>query len=257
MGRTSRRARDRTALDRMLSYFGTAPFSHYTVHLELLKPLPGHDYGFSQEHYDSGTFSLDTSRATTTATSEQARSVTLANYAHHIAHSWVPKRAYGVGYSPFTWEMPPIIDTIWFNEGFGRYASIAALAAGMPGDEGPAFRARALANLKAIVDTAPPFIQRMSTAVLSREASFMYSDDFRTGRNIFSRGSLMAAEMDDHIIAETKGARSLKDALRAIVARTVPTDRPFEVETFPDLIKAAVGVDVRAIFDRWMRSQER
>lgn len=247
----------RTALDRMLAYFGSAPFTHYTVHLELLKPLPGHDYGFSQEHYDSGTFSLDTSRAITAATPANQRTVTLANYAHHMAHSWVPKRAYGVGYSPFTWEMPPIIDTIWFNEGFGRYASVAALAAGMPGDEGPAFRARALANLRSIVDSAPSFIRRMSTPVLSREASFMYSDDFRTGRNIFSRGSLMAAEMDDRIVAETNGATSLKDALRAIVARTIATEQPFEVETFPDLIKAAVGVDVRAIFDRWMGSQER
>lgn len=247
----------RTALDRMLVYFGDAPFAQYTVHLELLQPLPGHDYGFSQEHFDSGTFSLDTTRATMSTTPAAARDTTLANYAHHIAHSWVPKRAYGVGYSPFTWEMPPIIDTIWFNEGFGRYASIAALAAGMPGDEGAAFRRRALANLQSIVDTAPPLIRRMSTPVLSREASFMYSEDFRTGRNIFSRGSLMAAEMDDRIIAETRGGRSLRDALRAIVARTVATDRPFEVEEFPELIKTAVGVDVRAIFDRWMRSQER
>lgn len=245
----------RTALDRVQAYFGDAPLKQYTVHLELLKPLPGHDYGFSQEHYDSGTFSLDTTRAITAATPADARATTLFNYAHHMAHSWVPKRAYGVGYSPFTWEMPPIVDTIWFNEGFGRYAAIAAVSAGMPAAEGVAYRSRMLANLKSIVDSAPPFISRMSTLVLSREASFMYSDDFRIGRNVFSRGSLMAAEMDDRIAAETKGARSLRDALRAIVAKTSQTGQPFEVDQFPELIRAATGVDVGEIFSRWMRSR--
>ena len=243
----------RTALDRVQAYFVDAPLTHYTVHLELLKPLPGHDYGFSQEHNDSGTFSLDTTRAITAATPADARATTLFNYAHHMAHSWVPKRAFGVGYSPFTWEMPPIIDTIWFNEGFGRYAAIAAVAGGMPAAEAAAYRARMLATLQKIVDTAPPFIRRMPLLVLSREASFMYSVDFRIGRNVFSRGSLMAAEMDDRIIAETKGAKSLRDALRSIVAQTMRTGQPFEVEQFPDLIRAATGVDVREIFDRWMR----
>jgi hypothetical protein len=70
----------------------------------------------------------------------------LFNYAHHMAHSWIPKRAYGEGYIPFLWEMPPVIDTIWFNEGFGRYAAIAALADGMPGQEGREFRQGQLAR---------------------------------------------------------------------------------------------------------------
>jgi predicted metalloprotease with PDZ domain len=242
----------RTALDRVQAYFVDAPLSHYTVQLELLSPLAGHDYGFSQEHYDSGTFSLDTSRAITAATGSGARATTLFNYAHHMAHSWVPKRAYGAGYSPFTWEMPPVIDTIWFNEGFGRYAAIAAVAMGMPAADGTEYRSTQLANLRRIVDAAPPFIKRMSTATLSREASFMYSDDFRTGRNIYSRGALMAADMDDRIVAATNGTKSLRDALRALVAATTATGRPFDVDRFPELIQSATGVDVRAIFERWM-----
>ena len=157
----------RTALDRVQAYFGDAPIRQYTVQLELLKPLPGHGYGFSQEHVDSGTFSLSLARATTAQTSADERDQTLVNYAHHMAHSWIPKRAYGAGYSPHTWEAPPVIDTIWFNEGFGRYAAVQALADGMPPAEGAAFCALTLARLRAILDEAPPFIRKMPLAELS------------------------------------------------------------------------------------------
>ena len=56
----------------------------------------------------------------------------LYNFAHHIAHAWVPKRAYGHGYFPFQWELAPVLDSIWFAEGFGQYAAIQAVAAGSP-----------------------------------------------------------------------------------------------------------------------------
>ena len=50
----------RKALDGVQAYFGDTPFSQYTVQLEFLKPLAGHDYNFSQEHVNSGTFSFST-----------------------------------------------------------------------------------------------------------------------------------------------------------------------------------------------------
>ena len=148
----------------------------------------------------------------------------------------------------------PIIDTIWFNEGFGRYAAIAAIAAGMSDPDGAAYRERHLAALRAVLDGAPRFIQRLPLAVLSREASFMYSEDFRIGRNVFARGALMAAEMDDRIRAESGGARSLRDALRFLVARTSRSQTAFEADTFPDLVESGTGVKVRDIYERWARA---
>jgi predicted metalloprotease with PDZ domain len=239
----------RTALDRVQAYFGDAPIRQYTVQLELLKPLEGHDYGFSQEHVDSGTFSLSVDPAMTAKTGEDARDRTLVNYAHHMAHSWIPKRAYGAGYFPHTWEAPPVLDTIWFNEGFGRYAAIQALADGMPPAEGAAFRARTLARLRAILDEAPPFVRRMPLDALSRSASFLYSADFRIGMSTFSRGSLMAAEMDDRIRAASGGTKSLRDALRALLK----APQPFRPEDLPGIFRNATGVDVREILDRWMQ----
>ncbi len=146
----------RTALDRVQHYFGDLPFPTYTVQLELLKPLPGHEYLFSQEHLNSGTFSLSTDLASTARTTPELTRSKLVNYAHHMAHSWIPKRAYGEGYIPFLWEMPPVIDTIWFNEGFGRYAAIAALADSMPAPESQEFRQDQLDGLRNIVSDTPP-----------------------------------------------------------------------------------------------------
>ena len=243
------RALARTALDRVQAYFGDAPIRQYTVQLELLKPLEGHDYGFSQEHVDSGTFSLSLARATTAKTGADDRERTLVNYAHHMAHSWIPKRAYGAGYSPHTWEAPPVIDTIWFNEGFGRYAAIQALADGMPPAEGATFRARSLARLKKILDEAPPFIRRMPLAELSQSASFMYSADFRIGMSTFSRGSLMAAEMDDQIRSRSGGSKSLRDGLRSLLK----SPQPFRTEDLLVIFQSATGVDVREILDRWVK----
>ena len=51
-----------------------------------------------QEHDSSGTFSLSVEHATNARSPDNHNYSTLFNYAHHMAHSWVPKRVWGVGY---------------------------------------------------------------------------------------------------------------------------------------------------------------
>ena len=245
----------RTALDRVQHYFGDVPFPIYTVQLELLKPVPGHDYLFAQEHLNSGTFSLSTDQAITPRTTPQLMRSKLVNYAHHMAHSWIPKRAYGEGYMPFLWEMPPVIDTIWFNEGFGRYAAIAALADGMPAQESQEFREGQLDGLRNIVSDAPAFIRRMPMVVLSREASFLYSQDFRTGMNTFARGALMAAQMDDRIRQQSQGKGPAR-CPAAVLVQTQKEHRPFKIEELAPLFQQATGVDVSEIFQHWLQPLE-
>jgi predicted metalloprotease with PDZ domain len=243
----------REALDNVEAYFGNYSFPEYTVQLELLHPLPGHDYGFSQEHLNSGTFTFPTTRAITVRSAAGQRQTTLFNYAHHMAHCWIPKRAYGIGYLPFTWEMPPVIDTIWFNEGFARYAAIEALAEAMPSAEGMAFRTEELSRLREILDGAPPFIREMPLLVLSREASFMYSLDFRIGMNTFARGALMAADTDDRIRSRSNGNKSLRDGLRYLLEWTVKNPRAFKTEELGPLLSQSTSVDVSDILERWMK----
>ena len=244
----------REALDKVTAYFGSAPFSHYSVVIEYLKPLPPpHEYNFSMEHLESGTFFMDLDHAVTAASPASEKEGNRANYAHHIAHSWIPKRCYGAGYFPFNWEMTPVIDTIWFNEGFGRYVSIVALADALPKSEAASYRKAKLDRLRTIVAAAPDFLQRMSLDELSREGSFLYSDDFRVGMSLFSRGALMAAEMDDRIQAQTSSQKSLRDALRYLIAWTAKNHRAFRTDELPEIFRQATGVDTSSILKSWMQ----
>jgi predicted metalloprotease with PDZ domain len=248
----------RDALDKVIAYFEKPPFSNYTVQLELLRPLSErHEYGFSMEHLESGTFYFEIKQAITAKSDSRFREARRFNYAHHMAHSWIPKHAYGVGYLPFEWEMAPIIDTIWFNEGFARYAAIEALAEAMQEKESQDYRRQQLDRLRGNVDGAPPFIRKMSLADLSRAGSFLYSDDFRVGMNLFSRGALMAAEMDDFIRLQTQGKKSLRDALRYLLDWSERNHRAFRTEELPAIFRDGTGVDTRNILDRWLQPLDR
>jgi predicted metalloprotease with PDZ domain len=241
-----------TAFTRVVDYFGTVPFAHYTLHQELLTPIsPAHEYGMSMEHLGSSTYYLAASAGLTAASTAADDARVLYNYAHHIAHAWVPKRAYGHGYFPFQWELAPVLDSIWFAEGFGQYAAIVAVAAGAP--DPAAFRAEMLQRrFRVNVDSAPVFLRRLPLVELSRVASTRYAEDFRTGRLVFSRGGLMAAAIDDRIKAST-GTKSLRDALRYLVAWTTREQRAFTLDELPGLFREATGVDVRAVVDEWLR----
>jgi predicted metalloprotease with PDZ domain len=248
----------RDALDKVIAYFGKAPFLHYTVQLELLRPISErHEYGFSMEHFESGTFYFGIDRAITSKSDSAARESERFNFAHHMAHSWIPKRAYGAGYLPFEWEMAPLIDTIWFSEGFARYAVIQAFADGMPKEQAESYRQLQLDRLRKIIDETPPFLRRMSLLDLSRAGSFLYSEDFRVGRNLFSRGTLMAAEMDDRIRARTQQKKSLRDALRYLLDWSEKNRRAFRVEELPVIFRDATGVDTKDILDHWLQPLDR
>jgi predicted metalloprotease with PDZ domain len=245
------------AMTALIEYFGEAPFPHYTVQQELLRPLSErHAYGFSMEHLDSATFYLSDDRGITRASPEEALSRTRYNFAHHFAHAWVPKRAFGVGYYPFTWELAPVLDSIWFSEGFAQYAAIEAIADSLPEGEARKYRDTMIeARFGANVKSAPLFIRTMPTVELSRVASTRYSEDFRTGRNVFSRGGLMAAEMDSLIRTRTGGAKTLRDALRGLMIWSRSSRRAFAVEEIPSVFERATGVDTREVMERWLGPQ--
>jgi predicted metalloprotease with PDZ domain len=242
-----------TAFERVVAYFGSVPFAHYTVHQELLQPIsPAHEYGMSMEHLDSSTYYLLASSGITDTSTAQDDARVLYNFAHHMAHAWVPKRVSGTGYFPFQWELAPVLDSIWFAEGFGQYAAIMAVAAGTPDPIG--FRTGMLERrFRANLASAPPFLRRMPLVELSRVASTRYAEDFRTGRLVFSRGGLMAAAIDDRIQQRTGGRRSLRDALRFLVGWSARERRPFTVDELPELMARDTGVDVRDIVDEWLR----
>ena len=211
-----------------------------------------HEYGMSMEHLNSSTYYLAASTGLTAASTPADEARVLYNFAHHMAHAWVPKRVYGHGYFPFQWELAPVLDSIWFAEGFGQYAAIMAVANGTA--DPAAYRDGMLdRRFRPNLSSAPAFLRRLSLVELSRVASTRYSEDFRTGRLVFSRGGLMAAAIDDRIQSESKGTKSLRDALRYLVSWTARERRAFANDELASLIQQATGVDTGPVIEQWLR----
>jgi predicted metalloprotease with PDZ domain len=245
------------AFRKVFAYFGSAAFDHYTGYIEILKPLSEqHGYGFSMEHLDSSTYFLGNDRAISATTPPDQLGRERFNFAHHISHSWIPKRVYGANYLPFTWELAPLIDTIWFNEGFARYVAMEALSEAMPEKDGEQYRTRTLEGLRRTIQSMPSFIREMPLLELSKVGSLLYSEDFRIGRTLFAKGGLMAADMDQRIRERTSGKKRLRDSLRAMVQWGEQSGRAFRIEELPALIAKPVSVserEIKEVMDRWLK----
>ncbi|HMD32398.1 MAG TPA: hypothetical protein VKG84_10850 [Candidatus Acidoferrales bacterium] len=236
------------AVAAMLDYFdvpGPAPFAHYTVFLEFLKPAsPKHEYGFGMEHMESFHAALAAADADPAAFPDARLRYHIA---HHVAHAWIPKRSYGEGYYPFTWASAPQIDTIWFSEGFAQYAAIAALAT--TEDQRQQMLDR---RFRSVLRETTPELRHMPLRELSLLASTQYATDFRIGQLTFARGGLMAAEMDDYIQSETHGQKTLRDALRFLIAWSAQNHRAFRIEDLPVRFREATGADITPILEKWL-----
>ncbi len=239
----------------VIDYFGSAPFPHFTVVQELLRPVSErHNYNYSMEHLLSATFYFSDDRGITAKTTLTELARTQFNYAHHFAHAWIPKRISGEGYRPFNWELAPVFDTIWFSEGFAQYLAMSALADRLPQPEREGFLEDLIQKrFRDNLDAAPEFSQKMSLVELSRSASTLSSHDFRTLRNVSSRGGIMAAEMDALIREKSAGNRTLRDGLRFLMLRSERERRVLDMSELPAIFKQAVQVDVAPILHRWQK----
>jgi predicted metalloprotease with PDZ domain len=245
----------RQATDAVIAYFGTTPFPHFTLLFDYLKPLsPRHTYGFSMEHMESATFGALATAAPTAKSTERERAAFRYNVAHHLSHAWIPKRSAGFGYFPFRWELTPLIDTIWLSEGFAQYAAADALSDVLPrAPDGRPYRDVLVdSRFRDTLRDMPEFLKRVPLIDLSRAASTMYSEDFRTGRTVFSRGGLMAQEMDQRIRGATRGAKGLRHALAALIAWSAREKRPFRIDELPSIFKEGTGVETRDIMEHWL-----
>lgn len=222
-------------------YFGELPFQHYSILLRKALPLePGIVPPFGMEHLQSSTFFGDTSGFRYAAMRQAELVATIPTYLHHMGHSFIPLRCYGDGYRPFVQEIPPVIHTIWFNEGFMWFLPYDVLQS-----------ARWAKIFYANTYQADPQIKKMNLSELSAEASIMYSADFRLGKAVYARGASMAIEMDQYLKEQTGGKKSMKDVLRFLYNWSKENKRPFTLVEFPQLIHKACGVDLSNIFHKW------
>lgn len=227
------------SLNGLSDYFGYIPMPHYTLCYEFLEPYSSeHSYGFSMEHMNSMTASLTTKSAINAYEAD----ANIFGIIHHMGHSWIPLRSYGKGYRPFDWESAPIIETIWLNEGFIWYVTATIT-------ESP----NTIIFFKNVLKSAPLYIKEKSLKALSQLGSTQYSLDFNIGRNLFSRGALMAKEMDDKIKAETNGEKTFKDALLGLLKWTEKNQRAFNYNEIEPIISRATNTDLSDIWKKWQK----
>jgi predicted metalloprotease with PDZ domain len=222
-------------------YFGELPFQHYSIMLRKAIPVePGSAPALAMEHLQSSTFFGDTSGRRRTKMSAEDVTKTMATYLHHMSHAFIPLRCYGDTYRPWVMEIPPIMNDIWFNEGFMWFLAYDQLK---------------LEIMKTIfynsVYNTSPIIKKMTLQQLSQTASTLYGLDFRIGRSIFSRGALMAIEMNEYLKEQSNGKKSIKDVLRWLYNWSKENKRAFAMEEFPMLINKACGIDLSGIYKKW------
>src|SRR5262249_48078653 len=111
-----------TSMEILKEYIGELPFKQYSLMLRCAVPaIADRTGGLAMEHLASSTFFNDTSFLRKAPLSEQEKWQTLPTYLHHMAHSYIPLRCYGDAYRPRVMEIAPVINNIWFNEGFMWY----------------------------------------------------------------------------------------------------------------------------------------
>jgi predicted metalloprotease with PDZ domain len=91
----------------------------------------------------------------------------------------------------------------------------------------------------------------MSLVQLSQTASTLYGSDFRIGRSVFSRGALMAIEMNNYLKEQSNDNKSIKDVLRYLYNWSKENKRAFTMEEFPTLINKACGIDLSELYKKW------
>ena len=229
------------SIEMLHDYFGELPFKKYSILLRKALPLDGiGSMPFGMEHLQSSTFFGDTTGFRKQAMSQKELIGSMATYLHHMGHAFIPLRCYGDNYRPFVKEIPPIINNIWFNEGFMWFVPYELLQS---------------KELLKWFDTncykADPLIKKMSLQELSQEASMIYAVDFRLGQAVVARGALMAIEMNNYIKEKTAGKKSMKDVLRYLYYWTKENKRAFTLKEFPELINKACGIDLSAIYNKW------
>jgi predicted metalloprotease with PDZ domain len=222
-------------------YFGELPFPYYSIVLRRAIPIESvNGPALAQEHLQSATFFGDTANWRTSPMTQEKMMRSIPTYLHHMAHAFIPLRCYGDAYRPYVQEIPPIINNIWFNEGFMWFLPYDTLK----------FERMKNAFYEDVYNTTA-IIKKMSLQQLSQIASTMYGIDFRLGAAVFSRGAMMAIEMNNYIKEKTNGKKSMKDVMRYLYNWSKQNHRPFMMEEFPVLINNAAGVDLSKIYDRW------
>ncbi len=230
-----------SAMGILQEYFGEVPFQQYSILLRKALPMDQKVApSLAMEHLQSSTFFGDTSGMRKAAMSKERIIATIPTIIHHMAHALLPLRCYGDNYRPYVLEIPPIINHIWFNEGFMWFLPYDTLKL-------ERMKKRFTDN---VYHTAPQ-IKQLSLQELSQLASTMYGTDFRIGTSLYSRGALMALEMNEYLLQQSSGKKSMKNVFRYLYQWSKQNQRPFTLQELPQLLNQSCNIDLSKIYAKW------
>ncbi len=193
----------------------------------------------------------------------------LRGAAHEFFHAWNVKRLRPDELGPWDWTKPAATRALWIAEGFTEYYGHEMYhRAGLEDSE---------AFLRTIADTIgsienSPASKLMSAEASSMAAPFMDRASYRDRTNLrnsslsyYSKGELIALNLDLLIRRKSHGQRSLDDVMRAAydefyvkspAATYYLKGRGYSVDEFANVVSKVIGSDMNGWFAKYVRGVE-
>ncbi|HEX8692528.1 MAG TPA: PDZ domain-containing protein [Longimicrobium sp.] len=177
--------------------------------------------------------------------------------AHELFHAWNGKRIRPAVLGPFDYTREAYTRELWVVEGLTTYYTDLLLRRA-----GLISQARYLEKLGEMISrwqTLPGrVVQPLADASFDTWIKF-YRPDANTPNatiSYYQKGALVALLLDLRIRAATGNGRSLDDVMRALWERWGACDRGFPEGAVEEVAQEVAGADLRAFFDRALRSTE-
>ena len=193
----------------------------------------------------------------------------LGTAAHEFFHVWNVKRLRPIELGPWDWTRPVATRGLFIAEGFTQYYGDEMYH--RAGFEDSAGFLRDLAQTIATIENSPAS-KLMSAEASSMAAPFIDRASFRDRTNLqntsfsyYSKGELIALNLDLLIRAWTKGQRSLDDVMRRAYdelylkspnATYYLKGRGYTIEDFARVVSEISGMDMSGWFGKYVHGVE-
>lgn len=229
-----------TAAKRLM---GSLPYDHYIFLLSFANDSIG---GGGLEHTFSTLILLP---GMVPASASEVKHV----LAHEYFHLWNAERIHVDKLQKPDYTKPLNTGTIWLNEGATEYMSFLLLTQAEVETRKRFFAEMSQKN--AGVHSGPE--GRKSIVESSRAwSSGPMSNLMEIVLNVYERGAVTTFAMDLMIRAKTDGKLGMADVFKYLMEHYVNKDKGYGEDELPEIIKKAVGVDMKSFYDRFIAGSE-
>ena len=224
--------------------FGELPYRAFTFILHL---LPGGSGGL--EHRDSTVLVADR-----WSFRGPAYEALLGLVAHELFHAWNGKRIRPAVLGPFDYVRESYTRELWVVEGITTYYTDVILRrAGIISRQ--RFLEKQAEQITRLIGIPGRMVQPLEDASFDAWIKF-YRPDANTPNatiSYYHKGALVALLLDLKIREATGNQRSLDDVMRALWSEYGRPDVGFPERRVEALASETAGVDLRPLFDQWLR----